>query len=113
MKILITIQGDDVAPRFDLTREALIAHAEGGELLDEPRIILLPGSSGEELCGHIIKENMSHVVCGGIEDVHFQYLAWKKITVIDGVIGPYHQALEELLHDRLIPWSVLAGAARE
>lgn len=112
MKILIAIQGDDVAPRFDLTREALIAWVEGGKLTGEPRIVLLPGSSGEELCGHVIKENMSHVVCGGIEDVHFQYLAWKKIKVIDGVIGPYQEALEALLHNRLRPWSVLPGAAR-
>jgi len=110
MKILITIHGDDIAPRFDQTREALIAQAEGGSIIDEPRIILLPGTSGEELCGHIIKENMSHVVCGGIEDVHFQYLAWKKIKVIDGVIGPYQEALEALLADRLQPWSVLPGA---
>lgn len=111
MKILITIQGDDVAPRFDLTREALIARAEGGKLIQDPRIILLPGTSGEELCGHIIKENMSHVVCGGIEDVHFQYLSWKKIKVIDGVIGPYQEALDALLHNRLRPWSILTGAA--
>jgi predicted Fe-Mo cluster-binding NifX family protein len=94
MKILITITGDDVAPRFDLTTEVLVANAENGQLYGNTRNFLLPRPSTEELCSLILKENVTVVVCGGIEEEHYSYLQWKKIEVIDGIIGPYAAALK-------------------
>ena len=110
MKILITIQNDEVAPRFDLTPEIVISEVDGGEIAGEPRIILLPGISGEDICGLAIKENISLVICGGIEDAHYQYLKWKKIKVIDRVIGPYEQTLQLVKGDNLKPGIILPGA---
>jgi predicted Fe-Mo cluster-binding NifX family protein len=110
MKILITIQNDEVAPRFDLTSEILITETEAGKIIGEPRIILLTGSSGEDICALATKENISLLICGGIEDAHYQYLKWKKIQVIDWVIGPYEQALHSAMTNDLKSGAILSGA---
>jgi len=111
MKILITIQKDEVAPRLDLTSEILITEVEGEKVTGDPRIILLSGTSGEDICGLAIKENISLVICGGIEETHYQYLKWKKIKVVDGVIGPYEQALRFAITKNLQPGIILPGAS--
>jgi len=111
MKILVTIEKNDVAPRFDLASEILITEIEGAKIKGEPRIILLPGNSGEDICGLAIKEDISLLICGGIEDTHYQYLKWKKIKVIDGIIGPYEQALKFVAANDLKPGVILPGAS--
>ena len=110
MKILVTIEKNDVAPRFDQTSEILITETDGEKVTGNPRIILLPGTSGEDICGLAIKENISLVICGGIEETHYEYLRWKKIKVVDGVIGPYEQALDFALANNLKPGAILPGA---
>ena len=112
MKILITIQNDEIAPRFDLTPEIVISEVEEGRITGEPRIILLPGISGEDICSLAIKENISLVICGGIEDTHYQYLKWKKINVIDRIIGPYELALQLVMTGKLNPGTILPGACK-
>jgi len=109
MKILITISKNHVEPRFDLSSEIVIASARDGQILGEPRIILLPGASSEEICALVIKEDVSVVICGGIEEVHYQYLTWKKVKVIDSIIGPYEQALNLALSDKLEAGTILPG----
>lgn len=110
MNILIPIQQNDVAPRFDLSSEIVIAEIRGDKSISDPRILLLPRTSGDELCSLIVKENVSCVVCGGIEEAHFEYLLWKKVTVYDGIIGPYGEALEWVLDNRLRSGQILPGA---
>jgi len=110
MKILITIQKNEVAPRFDLSSEILITETMGDKITGSPRIIILPGTSGEDICGLITKENVSLVICGGIEETHYQYLKWRKIKVVDGVIGPYEQALNFAMALTLKPGVILPGA---
>jgi predicted Fe-Mo cluster-binding NifX family protein len=111
MKILVTIEKDEVAPRFDLTSEILITETDGGKVRGEPRIILFPGTSGEDICGLAVKENISLLICGGIEETHYQYLKWKKIKVVDGVIGPYERALGFAITNELKPGTILPGAS--
>ena len=101
MKILMTVQGDHVAPRFDLTTELVIARAEDGELQAPPRSIIMDRSSPEALCSMIMEENITAVVCGGIEDRYYQFLSWKKIAIYDNVIGLHLLALQEVLAGRL------------
>ena len=36
------------------------------------------------------------VICGGIEEEFYQYLTWKKIEVIDSIMGLYSKALSLL-----------------
>ena len=64
-----------MAPRFDLTREVLIAENKGEKI----RTVILPRPSAEELCSFILTENVNIVVCGGIEETYYQYLLWKKL----------------------------------
>lgn len=107
MKILATIQGDDIAPRFDLTTEVLVARVVRGKISGEPRTILMPGPGSDELCGLIIKEEINLVLCGGIEESHFQYLTWKKIKVIDRIIGPVSLAIARAAEGKLQTGAVL------
>jgi len=113
MKILITIRGNNVAPRFDLTTEVLIAQCENKQILGSPRNILMTRPSSEDLCALIIKEDINMVVCGGIEESHLQYLAWKKIQVVDSVIGPCTEALKVASADILQPGTILPGAKQK
>jgi len=95
-KVLIPLYGDDVAPRFDLAPEVLIALLdEEGRVTDE-RTIVLPKASAEALCRLILDEKVETVVCGGIEDEYYQYLTWKKVRVLDSVIGDYGAVLRRL-----------------
>jgi len=106
-KLLITIWRDQVAPRFDFTSEVLVASVDStGEVLHS-KTVVLPNVSAEDLCHMILTEGITTLICGGIEEEYFQYLTWKKVKVIDSVIGPYDQALEFARGDRLEPGAIL------
>ncbi len=99
--LLVPLAGEVVAPRFDLATEVLIARARRGRLVGEPRIVLLPGPSADALCSLVIEEGITDVACGGIEDAHFQYLGWKKVRVLDRVIGSWEAVVRLFLRDEL------------
>ncbi len=99
--VLVPLLDGAVAPRFDLATEVLIARARKGRLSGEPRVVLLPGASADALCSLVLEEHVTHVVCGGIEDSHYQYLTWKKVEVVDGVIGKWEGVLRLLLSREL------------
>lgn len=106
-KILITIQDNDVSPRFDLTTEVVMAIMVKGDSEVTQRTMVLPQASAEELCHLILTENVSIVVCGGIEDEFYQYLTWKKVKVFDSVVGPWQRALNKLKVGGLEPGAIL------
>jgi predicted Fe-Mo cluster-binding NifX family protein len=109
-KFLITIVEQDIAPRFDLATEVLVCGINAqGLIVNEPRIIILSGASGEDLCNLIIKEGVSTVICGAIEETYHQYLSWKKIKVIDGIIGPHLLALQLAATGSLKPGAIVRG----
>lgn len=108
MKILITAQGDFVAQRFDLTAEVVLAIVENGELAGKPRTIIMDRPSPEDLSNMIMEEDISVVICGGIEDRHYQFLTWKKIRVIDYIIGDHDSVLKKYLAGSLQPGDVLS-----
>lgn len=96
-KILIPLYGREVAPRFDLAAEAVLVTL-GTDLRDrQEKLVVLPQVSAEKLCHMILTEGIDTVICGGIEEEYYQYLTWKRITVYDGVIGPWEKALERLV----------------
>jgi predicted Fe-Mo cluster-binding NifX family protein len=95
-KILIPLLGDDVAPRFDLAPEAYIAVLRPDGLLAEERTLILSEASAEALCHLALTEKVDTVVCCGIEDEYYQYLTWKKVRVIDSVIGSCVKVIEKL-----------------
>lgn len=110
MKILITIRGDCVAPRFDLTGEALIVTCYDRQILEEPRSIIFSEPSAEKLCDLALQEKVSVVICGGIEEQHSQFLTWKKITVIDSIIGPCAAVIALAVEGKLSAKTILPGA---
>ena len=106
---MITIRGDFVSPRFDLSSEVIIAPCYDRQLLEEPRSIILSDVSAEKLCDLALKENVAAVICGGIEELHYQFLTWRKITVIDAVIGPHADVLQLAMNNALKPGAILPG----
>lgn len=95
-KVFIPLFNEDVAPRFDLATEVLVAEVGHQVSPAQERILMLPGPSAERLCHMILSESAQVVVCGGIEQEFYDYLIWKHIQVIDNVIGPGRQALKRL-----------------
>ncbi len=110
VKVLITISGDNISSRLDMTQEVLIAKCQKGEVIAEPKTILLGKTSAEDLCNFILKEDITCIICGGIEEKHYKYLLWKKTRVIDSVIGLHQEALQLLLQEKLKAGSILSSA---
>ncbi len=111
MKIMISTRGDFVSPRFDLSSEVVIATCYDHQLMEEPRSLILSDISAEVLCDLALKEDVALVVCGGIEDEHYKFLIWKKIKVIDAVIGPYADVLQLAMNNELQSGTIFAGVA--
>ncbi len=109
MKIMITTRGDFVSPRFDHSSEVIIATYYDKQLLEEPRSMLLSHVSAESICELALKEKVVTVICGGIEEQHYQFLTWKKIKVIDSIIGPHADALQLTMDNGLEPGTILPG----
>ena len=110
MKILITIQNNSVAPRFDLTTEIVIVEYVNQQLQGGLRTIILPRRNAEDLSDLIVKEGIDCVICGSIEESFYKFFTWKKIAVIDGVIGSYTEAIELAITDQLQPGCILSSA---
>ena len=68
---------------------------------------MLPRASADLLCHLIITEGVQVVICGGIAEDFYQYLIWKKIEVIDSVIGPSEIALKRFKEGKLKPGEIL------
>ncbi|MBI5572490.1 MAG: dinitrogenase iron-molybdenum cofactor biosynthesis protein [Desulfomonile tiedjei] len=107
---MIPLSGDDVAPRFDLAPEALVAVIRGDGAVVEEKTIILPHASAEALCNLILTEKVDMVVCCGLEEEYYQYLCWKKVKVIDSVVGPYTRVLDRLSQGNLASGDILLDA---
>lgn len=106
-KLLIPLQGDYIAPRFDLATEILIVRIEDGTIIGEPRTIIMERPSDEGLCQMIVEENITDLVCGGIEELHFNFLEWKKVAIRDAIIGGWQDALQLFLAGTLQSGDIL------
>jgi predicted Fe-Mo cluster-binding NifX family protein len=95
-KVLITLLESDIAPRFDLATEVVIATVDGSRSSDQSKTLVLAHPSAEEMCQLILEEGIDVVICGGIEEEFYDYLTWKQVRVIDSVAGPWQRALEGL-----------------
>jgi predicted Fe-Mo cluster-binding NifX family protein len=100
-KVLITLYGDHVAPRFDLTTEVHIFQMSDNGRLVEEKTVVLPRASAEQLCHLVLVEKIQTVICGGIEDEYYKYLTWKNVTVFDSVIGSCKAAIKRLQSEKL------------
>lgn len=100
-KVLICLYGNEVSPRFDLTREVLIAVIEKEGTIRGEKEVVLPQASVEMLCHMILTDEIQVVICGGIEEEYYQYLKWKNVKVLDSVIGECKTVLQRFAHGRL------------
>jgi predicted Fe-Mo cluster-binding NifX family protein len=95
-KLLIPVQGDFVAPRFDLATEIIIAEFDkNGQMSGKPKTIIMERASDDELCQMIVDLNITDVICGGIGEQHYNFLIWKKVTVYDSIIANWQIAVEQ------------------
>ena len=92
-KVLLVLDGNDIAPRFDLALELLIVSFGNDGKPAERRDMVLARPSAEELCRTVTSENVQTVICGGIEKEYLQYFGWKDVEVIHSVIGPAEVAV--------------------
>ncbi|MCP4748990.1 MAG: dinitrogenase iron-molybdenum cofactor biosynthesis protein [Desulfobacteraceae bacterium] len=106
-RVLIPLYGNEVAPRFDLATEAMIAEADESGKNRKENIVVLTKSSAEQLCQLILAEKVDAVICSGIEDEHYQYLKWKRVLVIDSVIGLWRKALDRYFGQTLKQGDIL------
>ena len=106
-KILVTILESDVAPRFDLAPEVLISSIGEDGSVEQEKTIVLAHESAEDLCQLILTEEVNVVICGGIEEEFFQYLNWKKVRILDSVMGPWERALERFRAGQLEAGAIL------
>ncbi len=94
MKILVPIAGTDVASRFDMAPEVLIATTDEQDKIIATRTMVLPQASADDLCSLILTESIDVVACNGIEEEYYRFLTWKKIRVVDSIMGSVEHALE-------------------
>lgn len=106
-KLLIPLQGDFVAPRFDLATEILIVPFDKGKPVEDPKTIIMERPSDEGLCQMVVEEHITDLVCGGIEELHYSFLAWKKVNVLDAVIGDWQSVMERFLAGTLQQGEIL------
>ncbi|GFK93738.1 hypothetical protein NNJEOMEG_01572 [Fundidesulfovibrio magnetotacticus] len=115
-RILVPLHRDEVAPRFDLAGEALIADVDPGESGFTAEEYLLPQASAEGLCDLVLRKDVDVVVCGGIEEEYYHYLRWKRVEVLDNVAGNAREAIARFAAGRLKSGEILfdrgAGHAR-
>jgi hypothetical protein len=106
-KVCIPLFDEEVAPRFDLATEVLLAELGLKGRVTQEKVLILPGPSSERLCHLILSESAGSVVCGGIDQEIHDYLCWKQINVIDNVIGPSRAVLKRFALGRLNPGDIL------
>lgn len=108
-KLLIPVQGDFVAQRFDLATEIIIAEFDkSGQMAGEPKTIIMERASDDELCQMIIDLNITDLICGGIEEQHYNFLIWKQVTVYDSIIANWRIAMNKAVSGVLEAGAILA-----
>jgi len=102
-KALLVIDEERIAPRFDLATEIVLAGFGADGSIASQRTVVLGQASAEDLCHLVVSEGADVVVCNGIEDEFHQYLGWKRVRVIDSVIGAWREALRRVGRGELEP----------
>jgi len=93
-RVLIPLYLGEVAPRFDLATEVLIADVLPGEACSAGDIHPVPRPSMDGLCDLALGKGVDVVICGGIEEECYHFLRWKRVEVLDNVAAKAQTALE-------------------
>ncbi len=92
-RVLLTANDSDVAPRFDTCQEVMIVDLDGSGAPRGNKTLVLAEPSAEDICLIVLAERVEAVICGGIEEEQYQFLTWKGVNVLEGVIGPVDDVL--------------------
>lgn len=106
-RIMIPLYVNEVAPRFDLATEVMVAIVSKDNTIEEQKNIVLPRSSPEDLCHRILIENINILICGAIEDEYYQFLKWKKLKILNNVSGKWKDAFHRYLNKSLRAYDIL------
>jgi len=106
-KILVTLYRNEVSPRFDLASEVLLVTVDAAGKEAKRQELVLAHSSADDLCDLILDREVSEVITGGMEEEHYHYLRWKRLTVLDGIAGLAEDALARHLRGELEPGDIL------
>lgn len=95
-RLLIPLHDNEVAPRLDLATDVLVVDvtAQSGEPAWNDKLVVLEQASAENVCKVVLTEKVHTVICAGIEDEYLQFLTWKGVTVLDGIMGPTDVVIE-------------------
>jgi len=108
-RVLIPIYREEIHPRFDRAGEILLVTvSEDGQIVERKNLVLAHPSA-DEICNHILRERITHVICGAIEEEYYHYLRWKRIDVLDFVAGPVDETLGRFIRGELKSEDVLFG----
>ena len=103
-RLLIPLYENEVAPRLDLATDVLVVDVTmdaSGEPAWNDKLVVLEQASAENVCKVVLSEKVHTVICAGIEDEYLQFLTWKGVTVVDGVMGPTDTVIERYALGRL------------
>ncbi|MCA1943661.1 MAG: dinitrogenase iron-molybdenum cofactor biosynthesis protein [Desulfovibrio sp.] len=113
-RMLIPLTGRDVAPRFDAALAVLLADlpdlpdlSDSSGAAVSTETIVLPRASADELCEFILTHGVTVVVANGIPEDHYHYLRWKRVEVIDDIMGSAQEAVRRYLAGTLQAGAIL------
>ena len=96
-KICIPLYRDEVHPRFDLALEAMFVSLDSEGKEAERKTVVFAHASADDLCDVILRENVSTLICGAVEEEYYHYLRWKRVDVLDCVAARAEEALRGYL----------------
>jgi predicted Fe-Mo cluster-binding NifX family protein len=105
MKIAISLFGNKVSPRFDLSPELWIITEKNGEVVRQEKISLENFNISQRI-EMLALTGVAKMVCGGIHDFRLDQLRNMGIDVFHNVIGEADIALGNLLKGQLRPGSL-------
>jgi len=105
MKIAISLFGNKVSPRFDLSPELWIITEKNGEVVRQEKISLENFTISQRI-EMLVLTGVAKMVCGGIHDFRLDQLRNMGIDVFHNVIGEADIALGNLLKKQLRPGSL-------
>ncbi len=106
-RVLVPLLRDEVAPRFDLASEALVADVDLDSGTFSTSDYLLPHSSADAMCDLALRRDVQVVICGAVDEEYYHYLRWKRVEVLDNVAATAQDALQRFAKGALKAGDIL------
>ena len=112
-KLAIPLFGTRVSPRFDCTLQFLLLQIDNGTVLEKRRIEA-GGPGREGRIQQLLSQDVTAVVCGGIDVDSLEQLQAAGVRVTSWITGEAEDALQSFLNGTLKPGLMIGpgGACR-